>query len=205
MRNTNEQVREQQSATATCTTPSCKATNLSQKVTPKENPVPGKARAANESQKVTPKENPLPGEASEFLRLFNSKKKNLKISRQFQVQRQRTPAPVQENRETKSSQRTKGRKRKVQIPNSLRQPTKGRKEVTPLELYTDPPWMHSFGFRKKEDTETGSDVSAENPQHSPAIGLIYRLNQSTRNLYFTRAQGTASELFAQWFCRIQGK
>ena len=102
VKHSNKQEREQQSATATCTTPSCKATNPSQKVTPKENPVPRKARAANESQKVTSKENPLPGEASEFPRLFNSKKKYLKISRQFQVHRQRTPAPVQEKRETES-------------------------------------------------------------------------------------------------------
>ena len=73
VQNSNKQEREQQSTTATCTT---------NKVTPKESPVPGKARsksqevtAQEKSQEVTAPENPLPREASEFPRLFNNQKK----------------------------------------------------------------------------------------------------------------------------------
>ena len=73
VRNSNKQEREQQSTTATCTR---------NKVTPKESPVPGKARSKSQEgtaqekcQEVTAPENPLPGEASEFPRLFNNQKK----------------------------------------------------------------------------------------------------------------------------------
>ena len=135
MQNSNNKEREQQSTTTTCTT---------NKVTPKESPVPGKARS--KSQEVTAPENPLPGEASEFPRLFNNQKK---ISQHLQ--------PVPETKDTSActegqKDRTENKRKKMMslIPNSPRQRTKGRKDVIPLGLSTDLPWIHSFRSGRKQ-------------------------------------------------------
>ena len=135
VQNSKKQEREQHRTTATCTT---------NRVTPNESSVPGKARS--KSQEVTAPENPLPGEAREFPRLFNTRKKEVNISSQFQ--RQRTPVPVQKVRKT--GQRTKERKLTSLISNSPRQRTKGRKEVIPLGLSTDLPWIHTFRSGRKQ-------------------------------------------------------
>ena len=132
VQNSNKQEREQHRTTATCTT---------NRVTPNESSVPGKARS--KSQEVTAPENPLPGEAREFPRLFNNQKK-----RSQHLQRQRTPVPMQKVRKT--GQRTKERKLTSLISNSPRQCTKGRKEVIPLGLSIDLPWIHIFRSGRKQ-------------------------------------------------------
>lgn len=77
---------------------------------------------------------------------LTTRKKEVNISSQFQ--RQRTPVPVQKVRKT--GQRTKERKLTSLISNSPRQRTKGRKEVIPLRLSTDLPWIHTFRSGRKQ-------------------------------------------------------
>ena len=100
VQNSNKQEREQHRTTATCTT---------NRVTPKESSVPGKARS--KSQEVTAPENPLPGEAREFPRLFNNQKKR---SQHLQ--------PVPETKDTGAcaegqKDRTENKRKKTDEPN----------------------------------------------------------------------------------------
>ena len=186
VKSSNEQERERQSATTT--TPSCKATNESQKVTPKENPVPGEARATTESQKVTPKENPVPSEASEFPRLFNVLKK-----------RHQHPQPVPQTKNTSActeKENKENKRKKTDGANSKQSETAHKRKKasdTPGTLYRSS--LDAFlgvkpdlvQDRKEANTETGSDVSTENLQRAPAIGVIYGLNQSTAQRFNTQA------------------
>ena len=47
--------------------------------------------------------------------------------------------------------------------------------------------------RKEANTETGSDVSAANLQHTPAIGVIYGLNQRTAQNFDNQATCISQE------------
>ena len=100
--------------------------------------------------------------------------------------------PVQKVRNTE--QRTKERKLTSLIPNSPRQPTKGRKEVIPLGLSTDRASLETYlQVRKEANSKTSSDVSAANLQHTPAIGVIYGLNQSTGQKFDNQATCISQE------------
>lgn len=150
MQNSNKREREQQSTTATCTT---------NKVSPKESPVSGKARS--KSQEVTAPENPLLGEASEFPRLFNNQKKR---SQHLQ--------PVPETKDTNAcaegqKDRTENKRKKTDEPNSKQSKTAHQRKKgsdtlgavyrSSLDTYLQ--------VRKEANTETGSDVSAANNIH----------------------------------------
>ena len=177
MQNSNKQEREQQSTTATCTT---------NKVTPKESPVPGKARS--KSQEVTAPENPLPGEASEFPRLFNNQKKR---SQHLQ--------PVPETKDTSAcagqKDRTENKRKKTDEPNSKQSKTvhKRKKGSDTLGAVYRSSLDTYLQVRKEANTETGSDVSAANLQHAPAIGVIYGLNQSTAQKFDNQATCISQE------------
>ena len=187
MQNSNNKEREQQSTTTTCTT---------NKVTPKESPVPGKARsksqevtAQEKSQEVTAPENPLPGEASEFPRLFNNQKK---ISQHLQ--------PVPETKDTSActegqKDRTENKRKKNDEPNSKQSKTvhKRKKGRDTLGAVYRSSLDTLLQVRKEANTETGSDASAVNLQHTPAIGVIYGLSQSTAQKFDNQATCISQE------------
>ena len=172
VQNSNKQEREQHRTTATCTT---------NRVTPNESSVPGKARS--KSQEVTAPENPLPGEASEFPRLFNNQKKR---SQHLQ--------PVPETKDTGAcaegqKDRTENKRKKTDEPNFKQSKTahKRKKRSDTLGAVYRSSLDTYLQVRKEANTETGSDVSAVNLQHTPAIGVIYGLNQSTAQKFDNQA------------------
>lgn len=149
--------------------------------------MPGKARS--KSQEVTAPENPLPGEASEFPRLFNNQKKR---SQHLQ--------PVPETKDTSAcadgqKDRKENKRKKTDEPNSKQSKTahKSKKGSDTLGAVYRSSLDTYLQVRKVANTETGSDVSAANLQDTPAIGVIYGLNQSTAQKFDNQATCISQE------------
>ena len=149
--------------------------------------MPGKART--KSQEVTAPDNPLPGEASKFPRLFNNQKKKKSTS----------PASSRDKGHQclcrRSERQDKEQKKETDEPNSKQSKTvhKRKKGSDTLGAVYRSSLDTHLQVRKEANTETGSHVSAANLQHTPAIGVIYGLNQSTAQKFDNQATCISQE------------